>query len=406
MFKNPKPNNLEMYLDENGPLVQAMYFFYGLGTLFSPLICLNFLSDNNFVDENYQRVSSLTRDNGSNSSSAGQLGPIESSLHVNVIQMGQHVPHHSGYFFPWLKRQFVVGDFVQSQIEVPFIIVSSLLFSTAAIHLLCHLFLRYEADEEAIILRLKNPLPPSQAEVEADEKVKCLPPEIAHCCGGSSSGHSNYGTAETAKVSQLDQNKQSEQTLLDRKSKMKIALLVFIGGAMACFYDGMENISFEYMTSFLVNTALSISESEAAQMVSALSAAYTIARGVGILLILRVPPRFLLLVDTALIFAGLSLLYFNMNSSRAGLYGGLVVLGVGTATFMPTMFSYFEEHIRLTDKVCALLTLSCALVSTVDPIIVGRLISSLPAVVLYINYASIVVVAIAFTLFDLVLLWR
>lgn len=381
-----------MYLDENGPLVQAMYFFYGLGTLFSPLICLNFLSDDNFVDANYQPVS-LLQSIENNNETVGLL--YESSLHVKVIQMGQQLsPHHPSYFFPFLKRKFVLGDFAQSQIEIPFIIVSSLLFSVAVVHLLCHFFLRYEAvDQESTILKLKKPPPSSKAqEPEETEKIKCLQ-EIAQC------SHSNYGTA---KVTKSDEPEVEEND--QKNNQLKLATLVFIGGLMACFYDGMENISFEYMTSFLVNTALSITESEAAQMVSALSAAYTIARGLGILLILKVPPRFLLLLDFVLIFLGLSLLYTSMDSSRTGVYGGLVLLGLGTATFMPTMFSYFEEHIRLTDRLCAILTLSCALVSTVDPLIVGHLITSLPAIVLYIDYASIVVVAIAFTLFHLVIL--
>ena len=110
-----------------------------------------------------------------------------------------------------------------------------------------------------------------------------------------------------------------------------------------------------------------------------------------------------MIIDFVLIFVGLNLLYFHMSSSETGLLVGLLVLGMGSATFMPCMFSYFEEHIRLTNSLCAILSLSCALVSTIDPIIVGHLISTLPSIVLYINYASLVVVSIAFALFELVL---
>ena len=251
--------NAEMWLDDNGPIMQSMYFFYGLGTIFSPLICLHFLSDDNFVDENYQLLSSYQNTSGVNT--------IETSLMSNITQMGQQGRHHANYIFPLLKREFVLGDFIQSSIQIPYIIISALLLFTATIHVLCHFFMPYEADKKATILRLKNPQ--HQNLKEPSEKSKCVTDE-AQC--------STYGSIES-------KNTQQEH---DNESRRKIITLVLIGAAMSCFYDGMENISFEYMTSFLVNTPLDISDTEAAKLVSLMSAAYTVARGLGILVIIKV----------------------------------------------------------------------------------------------------------------------
>src|SRR5699024_9321896 len=138
-----------MWIDDNGPVMQSMYFFYGLGTIFSPLICLHFLSDTNFVDENYQSVSQFAN--------STQSGTLEASLASNITRMGLRAAHPPTYFFPLLKRQIVLGTFVESSIEIPYFIVAGMLLITAIVHVLCHFFWRYQAHEQATILHLKNP---------------------------------------------------------------------------------------------------------------------------------------------------------------------------------------------------------------------------------------------------------
>lgn len=42
------------------------------------------------------------------------------------------------------------------------------------------------------------------------------------------------------------------------------------------FYEGMENINFEYLETFFVNTKLNLSEDTSDLIVSSMSAAYTV----------------------------------------------------------------------------------------------------------------------------------
>ena len=53
--------------------------------------------------------------------------------------------------------------------------------------------------------------------------------------------------------------------------------MVGIGCVMLCFYEGMENINFEYQSTFFYCTGLNISEKTSDLIVSAMSAAYTVS---------------------------------------------------------------------------------------------------------------------------------
>lgn len=60
-------------------------------------------------------------------------------------------------------------------------------------------------------------------------------------------------------------------------SKRYLISMVAVGGVMLCFYEGMENINFEYQFTFFDSTKLDLSEETSDLIVSALSAAYTVS---------------------------------------------------------------------------------------------------------------------------------
>ncbi|CAG2120194.1 unnamed protein product, partial [Medioppia subpectinata] len=181
-----------------------------------------------------------------------------------------------------------------------------------------------------------------------------------------------------------------------RYSKGYLVSLVSICSVMFCFYEGMENINFEYLSTFYYNTELNLTKQTSDLIASSMSAAYTIGRGVGIFLAIRVQPKYFLYLDLVLIASGNAILYVFSNTSEVMVYFGTIVLGFGFSTVFPCVFTYMELFIPMTDMVCGIITVSGALIAIIDPIIVGRFITDAPYILLYLNIGSTVLVVIAF----------
>jgi MFS family permease len=172
--------------------------------------------------------------------------------------------------------------------------------------------------------------------------------------------------------------------------------MVIIGGLMFCFYEGMENINFEYLSTFSFNLKLNLSKQTSALILSAMSGAYTIGRGVGIVLAIKIEPKYFLYCDIILISVGNAIMYFYANTSETMFIIGVVILGFGFSTVFPCIYSYMEQHIRLTNFICGILMFSCASIAIIDPIIVGHNIKDHPYILLYVNIGSTVLVIISF----------
>jgi hypothetical protein len=179
-------------------------------------------------------------------------------------------------------------------------------------------------------------------------------------------------------------------------SRLYLVSMVIIGGLMFCFYEGMENINFEYLSTFSFNIKLNLSKKTSALILSAMSAAYTIGRGVGIVLAIKIEPKYFLYCDIILISIGNTIMYLYANTSETMFITGVVILGFGFSTVFPCIYSYMEQQIRLTNFICGILMVSCATIAIVDPIIVGRYIKDYPYILLYVNIGSTVLVVISF----------
>jgi fucose permease len=179
-------------------------------------------------------------------------------------------------------------------------------------------------------------------------------------------------------------------------SRQYLVSMVIIGGLMFCFYEGMENINFEYLSTFSFNLKLNLSKQTSALVLSAMSAAYTVGRGVGIVLAIKIEPKYFLYCDIILISIGNAIIYIYANTSETMYITGVVILGLGFSTVFPCIYSYMEQHIRLTNFICGILMVSCASIAIIDPIIVGRYITDYPYILLYVNIGSTVLVMISF----------
>src|SRR5690606_31862574 len=119
-------------------IMQSLYLFFGVGTILSPLICLKYLSDINFVSSGTSDLEQLS---------------------VNITRYGQHGPHHPNYLFFLLKRhrrhRHRLLDSPSSDIEIPYMIVGGILVVTSIVNLISFVCIRYRPDRESTILKLK-----------------------------------------------------------------------------------------------------------------------------------------------------------------------------------------------------------------------------------------------------------
>ena len=135
---------LEMWLKENGPYMQAMYFTFGLGALLAPLISLKFLDDSNDLNESLTNTSVHRRHSMTN-------------MTLNSPQFGAH--HHN---FIWpsklltpLTKRFngslninsndnTTSGINSSDIYIPYCITGGLLVISALIIIIMYFIKKYE----------------------------------------------------------------------------------------------------------------------------------------------------------------------------------------------------------------------------------------------------------------------
>ena len=340
---------LEMFTDDNHMLMQAIYFFFGIGTFLSPLIIFNFLSEES---------NSLTLE----SNSLNSLDSLKSLKNFNVSIVNSSIE--------------LEESSIRSDISIPFFMISFLILMTALLNLISYIFIRYIPSEDSLILRLKEDLINNNVE---DKKP-------------------NYGT-------QKDTESGTATPIMTGWTR-KLTVLVGLAATILCFYESFENITFEYFASFLIYSPFIASEASAARMATLMSASFTIVRGLAIIGVRWLKPKTLIILDAFCMFVGVTLVYYSINSvdldagSNTKLITGVILWGAGMATFFPSLYSYLEEHIRMTDTICSILHISCAVVSPFEAILVGNLLVTLPEILLYACYASLAITAIALSAFE------
>ncbi|XP_054157271.1 major facilitator superfamily domain-containing protein 4A-like [Oppia nitens] len=374
---------LEMWLRDNGPYMQALHFMFGLGSLLAPLISIGFLSDtttlpsvNNISVDIMQRQMSMK------------------NMTLDAPQFGVH--HHNYIYYNQIISSFekqltnisyetnnTSPEATDSRIYIPYCITGSLLATSAAIIIIMYLIKPYEPNCQY----LGNINISGEPTVSSTRRISSLS-SVTHTEERQSTDSLTQNLLHTSIDSKSIQDC-SDDERPQLSGKYLISILI-TGSIMLCFYEGMENINFEYLSTFNVNTDLKLSEQTSDVIMSVMSASYTLGRGIGIILAIKVQPKYFLYTNFILISIGNLILYLSANTSEIWLYVGTVILGFGFSTVFPSIFSYMESRIRLTNTVCGILSVSCAIIATVDPIIVGQYISNYPYILLYVNIASIV----------------
>ncbi|CAG7826171.1 unnamed protein product, partial [Allacma fusca] len=179
---------------------------------------------------------------------------------------------------------------------------------------------------------------------------------------------------------------------LDRKGqKMKKLILITLASILVGVIQAMEGNAFQYLPTFTHYSEVQMSEVEGANIMSAFTIAYTLGRLAGIFVSLKIIPQILICVNILFVFASSVVLLIAGNGSdtHSTMLVGSILLGIGFSTGIPSVFDYLKIHLEITNVVGAILMVAGMGISSIFPLIVGGFIEETPAVIVYLNFASI-----------------
>ncbi|KAG4071203.1 hypothetical protein HA402_001193 [Bradysia odoriphaga] len=180
-------------------------------------------------------------------------------------------------------------------------------------------------------------------------------------------------------------------------SKRKIYIIGLCCGVIG-FYSALELCTQQFLPTYTHFSPMKLSPTEAAKVLFGLQLGFTIGRLVGIFLILKIQPHFIFAANLILLAISNTILYIWGGSSMTMLWVGSVMIGVGMSTVYPSLYAYIEKYLFITESVSGVITIAASCMSAIYPLIVGNSIETNPEILIYVNYASICVSSVAFSL--------
>ena len=169
-------------------------------------------------------------------------------------------------------------------------------------------------------------------------------------------------------------------------------LLILFGSLLMSFYTGLEMNCFSFLPDFAVFSRMNLSKETGAYMTSVMSAAFALFRGVSILEATKFSAKTMISIHILMVCVGNGIIASAGYSGDVNvMWVGIAVIGSGMSCMFPTIYSYLEERIEVTNFLTGILVFSSAITSVVIPIIVGLAIKKLPMIFVYVNTFSLAV---------------
>lgn len=172
--------------------------------------------------------------------------------------------------------------------------------------------------------------------------------------------------------------------------------LVTLGSLFLTFFVGMEQMHLQFLPTFAVNSDLNLSPSESALIASAAAAAFTVGRGLSIVLAIKLLPQTILYSNHILMFVGCVLLAIYANSSEVMMYLANIIIGCGFSSVYASIYAFLENHITVTNTIGSIFVFAGGLTASLSPSLVGHYIEANPLILVWFN---LVCVSLCFILF-------
>lgn len=176
---------------------------------------------------------------------------------------------------------------------------------------------------------------------------------------------------------------------------------IYVIGLSCCvigFYSALELCTQQFLPTYAHFSQMKLSPTEGARVLFGLQLGFTIGRLVGIFLVQKIRPHFIFAGNLVILTISNTILLFWGESSMTLLWVGSIMIGVGMSTVYPSLYAFVEKYLFVTETVSGIITISGGFVSSIYPVIVGNSVETNPEILMYVNYVSISVCYIAFSL--------
>ncbi|KAJ6643567.1 Sodium-dependent glucose transporter 1 [Pseudolycoriella hygida] len=179
--------------------------------------------------------------------------------------------------------------------------------------------------------------------------------------------------------------------------KRKIYLIV-LSCCVIGFYSALELCTQQFLPTYAHFSPMKLSPTEGARVLFGLQLGFTIGRFVGIFLVQKISPHFIFTGNLILLTISNTILFVWGGHSITLLWVGSIMIGVGMSTVYPSLYAFIEKYLFITESVSGIITVSSSFVAAMYPVIVGNSVETNPEILMYVNYVSISVCYIAFSL--------
>ncbi|XP_054166886.1 uncharacterized protein LOC128964326 [Oppia nitens] len=155
------------------------------------------------------------------------------------------------------------------------------------------------------------------------------------------------------------------------ESPRKTLILLF--AVFFMFYNACEGLAFQFGPSYYQNMELRLTSSKAAGIMSVMATAYTIGRGINVLISIKIRAKHMIEYHFLIIITGFCILFFS-NHSLLMVQMANIVLGFGFSALFPSMFAYIKQYIEISNSIGTVLMFSSEIVVSFTPYILATFI--------------------------------
>lgn len=185
---------------------------------------------------------------------------------------------------------------------------------------------------------------------------------------------------------------------IPQDSMKRKACLIALSCCVIGFYSALELCTQQFLPTFTHFSELKLTPPEGARVLFGLQLGFSIGRLVGILLVLKIPPHFIFAGNFIILTISNTILFMWGGSSLTWLWVGSIMIGVGMSTVYPSLYAFVEKYLFVTESVAGIITVAGGFVSSIYPVIVGNSVESNPEILTYVNFVSIIVCSVAFSI--------
>ncbi|KAJ6650145.1 Sodium-dependent glucose transporter 1 [Pseudolycoriella hygida] len=177
-------------------------------------------------------------------------------------------------------------------------------------------------------------------------------------------------------------------------SKRKIQLVSLTVWFLGC-YGAMEVSTMQFLPIFGQYSSLKLPESVSSYVLTLLTGMFAVGRLIGILIISKVRSEVILVANFILVLTGNFILLHWANNNLLMFWIGSAILGAGYSTIFPSYCAFIEKYLVFTSAIASSTIVLGATISSIYPLIIGRIIEHHAVVLTYTNFFSTFVCAIA-----------